>query len=75
MNESKVRLRPVIMAGGAGMRLLPLSRAMHPKQFLPLIGEKTMLQQTVERLKGLKVDAPVVICNEEYRFFVVEHLA
>lgn len=74
VNESKVTVRPVIMAGGAGTRLWPLSRAMHPKQFLPLIGEKTMLQQTVERLKGLEVLAPVVICNEEHRFFVAEQL-
>ena len=67
-------LTPVIMAGGSGTRLWPLSRASHPKQFLSLHGEKTMLQQTVERLQELPIDSPVIICNEEHRFFVAEQL-
>ena len=67
-------MKAVIMAGGSGTRLWPLSRTGHPKQFLSLYGEMTMLQQTVERLKGLPVESSVTICNEEHRFFVAEQL-
>ena len=65
---------PVIMAGGSGTRLWPLSRAAHPKQFLRLHGEGTMLQATVKRLSGLDIQASITICNEEHRFFVAEQL-
>lgn len=65
---------PVIMAGGSGTRLWPLSRAAHPKQFLRLHGEDTMLQTTVNRLSGLDIQSPITICNEEHRFFVAEQL-
>ena len=64
----------VIMAGGSGTRLWPLSRAAHPKQFLKLHGEDTMLQETVKRLSGLDIQASITICNEEHRFFVAEQL-
>jgi len=64
----------VIMAGGSGTRLWPLSRASHPKQFLPLHDNATMLQSTVNRLAGLDVQSSVTICNEEHRFFVAEQL-
>ena len=67
-------ITPVIMAGGSGTRLWPLSRAGHPKQFLALNGEKTMLQQTAERLSGLPTSESITICNEEHRFFVAEQL-
>ncbi|MDB2654319.1 mannose-1-phosphate guanylyltransferase/mannose-6-phosphate isomerase [Luminiphilus sp.] len=67
-------ITPVIMAGGSGTRLWPLSRAGHPKQFLALNGEKTMLQQTVERLADLPISESITICNEEHRFFVAEQL-
>lgn len=67
-------ITPVIMAGGSGTRLWPLSRASHPKQFLALNGEQTMLQQTAERLSGLPTSDSVTICNEEHRFFVAEQL-
>ena len=67
-------ITPVIMAGGSGTRLWPLSRAAHPKQFLALNDTKTMLQQTVERLADLPTSEPVTICNEEHRFFVAEQL-
>jgi mannose-1-phosphate guanylyltransferase len=67
-------LVPVIMAGGSGTRLWPLSRSLYPKQFLPLVSEKTMLQETVLRLKGLETAPPVTICNEEHRFIVAEQL-
>ena len=62
------------MAGGSGTRLWPLSRASHPKQFLPLHGDDTMLQATVKRLAKLDVQSSVTICNEEHRFFVAEQL-
>jgi len=62
------------MAGGSGTRLWSLSRASHPKQFLSLHGEDTMLQSTVKRLAGLDVKSSITICNEDHRFFVAEQL-
>ena len=67
-------IKAVIMAGGSGTRLWPLSRSGHPKQFLKLNGEDTMLQSTVKRLHGLEISASVTICNEDHRFFVAEQL-
>lgn len=67
-------ITPVIMAGGSGSRLWPLSRSLYPKQFLALTGENTMLQETLCRLSALDVSAPLVICNEEHRFIVAEQL-
>ena len=62
---------PVILAGGSGTRLWPLSREYFPKQFLSLIGDHSLLQETLGRLEGLKgVARPVVVCNEEHRFTV-----
>ena len=61
-------LIPVILAGGSGTRLWPLSRQLYPKQFLPLFGEKTMLQQTVERLDGLRCGAPILIVTKNIAF-------
>lgn len=66
---------PVILSGGAGTRLWPLSRELYPKQLLPLVGERTMLQETLLRLDGLAgLDDPVVVCNEAHRFIVAEQL-
>ncbi|MBV1910509.1 MAG: mannose-1-phosphate guanylyltransferase/mannose-6-phosphate isomerase [Kangiellaceae bacterium] len=65
---------PVIMAGGSGSRLWPLSRSLYPKQFLNLAGEKTMLQNTIARLNGLEKSKPIVICNNEHRFIAAEQL-
>jgi mannose-1-phosphate guanylyltransferase / mannose-6-phosphate isomerase len=67
-------LTPVILSGGAGTRLWPLSRELYPKQLLALTGERTMLQQTALRLSGLPAAAPVVVCNEAHRFLVAEQL-
>ncbi len=65
---------PVVLAGGSGTRLWPLSREHKPKQFLPLLGQQTMLQQTILRLEGLACAAPMVICNEQHRFLAAEQL-
>lgn len=67
-------LIPVILSGGSGTRLWPLSRELYPKQLLPLVGHRTMLQDTVGRLDGLVVAAPLVVCNESHRFLVAEQL-
>ncbi|EKN3445594.1 NTP transferase domain-containing protein, partial [Yersinia enterocolitica] len=67
-------LLPVIMAGGAGSRLWPMSRELYPKQFLKLHGVHSMLQATLKRLDGVDVMEPVVICNEDHRFLVAEQL-
>jgi mannose-1-phosphate guanylyltransferase/mannose-6-phosphate isomerase len=67
-------LVPVILSGGAGTRLWPLSRELYPKQLLALIGQHTMLQETVRRLAGLEVGAPIVVANESHRFLVAEQL-
>lgn len=68
------KLLPIIMAGGAGSRLWPLSRALYPKQFLALTSESTMLQETISRLKELPHLPAYFICNEEHRFIVAEQL-
>ncbi len=66
---------PVILSGGSGTRLWPLSRSHYPKQFLPLVTENTMLQETLLRLDGLgNIDNPIVVCNEDHRFMVAEQL-
>lgn len=67
-------LLPIVMAGGSGSRLWPLSRSLYPKQFISLASDKTMLQETIARLRGIEHQAPVVICNEEHRFIVAEQL-
>ena len=68
------KIKAVIMAGGSGTRLWPLSRATHPKQFLALNGEETMLQATVKRLSDLNITSSFTLCNEEHRFFVAEQM-
>ncbi|EEN8964478.1 mannose-1-phosphate guanylyltransferase/mannose-6-phosphate isomerase [Salmonella enterica subsp. enterica] len=68
------KLIPVIMAGGIGSRLWPLSREEHPKQFLSVDGELSMLQNTIKRLTPLLAGEPLVICNDSHRFLVAEQL-
>lgn len=67
-------LVPVIMSGGSGTRLWPLSRQARPKQFLALTSEYSLLQETINRLAGLAITDPIMICNEEHRFLVAEQL-
>ena len=69
------RLYPVILSGGSGTRLWPLSRAAYPKQFLALAGEKSLLQETALRVSDAELfHRPLLICNEEHRFLVGEQL-
>ncbi len=65
---------PVILSGGSGTRLWPLSREAYPKQFLPLVGDYTMLQATAKRTRGLTMRDPIVVSNAEHRFMVAEQL-
>lgn len=65
---------PVILSGGAGTRFWPLSWGDHPKQFLPLVSNKTMIQETLLRLSNLEIDAPIVSCGEGHRFLVAQQI-
>jgi mannose-1-phosphate guanylyltransferase/mannose-6-phosphate isomerase len=66
---------PIILAGGSGTRLWPLSRQLYPKQLIDIYNEDTMLQNTISRLEGLENSgSPIVICNEEHRFMTAEQL-
>lgn len=65
---------PVILSGGSGTRLWPVSRESFPKQFWPLISERTMIQDTAARAMGEGFAAPVVVCNQEHRFLVAEQM-
>ncbi|MCX7685453.1 MAG: mannose-1-phosphate guanylyltransferase/mannose-6-phosphate isomerase [Acetobacteraceae bacterium] len=65
---------PVILSGGTGTRLWPLSREAYPKQFWPLVGPRTMLQETAGRAAGPGFLPPIVVCNEAHRFLVAEQL-
>ena len=74
-----MEIQPVILCGGSGTRLWPLSRQAYPKQFLPLSGDSSLLQQTVSRLgavagQDLTVLPAMVVCNEDHRFLVAEQL-
>jgi len=70
-----MKIVPVILSGGSGTRLWPLSRQQYPKQFLSLLGNKSMFQETLLRLKGVtNLADPVIVCNENHRFLVAEQL-
>ena len=74
---SSVLVQPVVLSGGSGTRLWPLSREKYPKQLLSLVGEDSLLQATVRRVvgtPGVTLAAPMVVCNEEYRFVIAEQL-
>lgn len=68
-------LIPVLLSGGVGSRLWPVSRELYPKQFLPLTGDCSLLVQTLKRATGISgVSEPIVVCNDEHRFLVAEQL-
>jgi mannose-1-phosphate guanylyltransferase len=67
------QITPVILCGGSGTRLWPLSRKSFPKQFVPLIGDKSLLQLTFERVRGLGAD-PLIVAAEDHRFMVTDVL-
>lgn len=68
-------LIPVLLSGGVGSRLWPLSRELNPKQFLPMTGELSLLEQTLVRANLLEeISSPIIVCNEEHRFLVAEQL-
>ena len=75
MSDVKSDVVPVILSGGAGTRLWPLSREAYPKQLLALTGKQTMIQDTATRLAGVPgASAPIVVCNDAHRFTVAEQL-
>ncbi|MCK9380280.1 MAG: mannose-1-phosphate guanylyltransferase/mannose-6-phosphate isomerase [Sulfuritalea sp.] len=67
-------LVPVVLSGGSGTRLWPVSREKHPKQLQPLLGGESLLQNTVRRLEGLPLGTPIIVSNQEYRFITAEQL-
>jgi mannose-1-phosphate guanylyltransferase/mannose-1-phosphate guanylyltransferase/mannose-6-phosphate isomerase len=72
---SAPRITPVILSGGSGTRLWPMSRSAYPKQLMPLVGEQTLLQQTATRVHDTAQFAPpLIVCNEEHRFIIGEQL-
>ena len=70
-----MKITPVILCGGSGTRLWPLSRKSYPKQFVPLVGQQTLFQASAQRLSGPGHAAPVVLTNADFRFIVTEQLA
>ena len=73
-NLQALQVQPVLLSGGSGTRLWPLSREMYPKQFLPLVGDDTMLQATWKRVAPLASLPPIVVANESHRFLAAEQL-
>ena len=70
-----MKIIPVILSGGSGTRLWSLSRAQFPKQYLSLVGENSMLQDTILRLNGIEnLSQPILVCNKDHRFIVAEQL-
>lgn len=71
MNDKK-QIQPVILSGGAGTRLWPVSRQLKPKQFQPIASQRSLFEETLNRLDDTRFSAPIVVCNEDHRFLVAE---
>lgn len=69
-----MKIRPVVLAGGSGVRLWPLSREAMPKQLQPLISDRSLLQQTLRRVSTPEFLPPIIICNDQYRFMIAEQV-
>ncbi len=75
MKDNSLTIVPVILSGGSGTRLWPLSRSMRPKQFINLVGGDSLFQKTLGRVAGIEAIAePVIVCNDEHRFMVAEQM-
>ena len=77
VHQETMLIQPVVLSGGSGTRLWPLSREKYPKQLLSLVGDDSLLQATVRRtegIPGMALAPPMVVCNEEYRFVIAEQL-
>ena len=74
LNIDQKRVVPIILAGGKGKRLWPISRKLNPKQFLKVFSQRSIFQETLLRLNSFKFCSPIIICGEEHRFEVVEQL-
>src|SRR4051812_27529223 len=72
--SSTAKISPVILSGGAGTRLWPVSRELYPKQLLPLASENSLFQDTAQRVAGDAFAAPLIVCNDEHRFIIAEQL-
>jgi len=68
-------ITPILLCGGSGTRLWPLSRKSYPKQFVPLVGQQTLFQASIDRLSGSAYNAPLILTNSDFRFIVTEQLA
>ena len=75
MRDPALSVVPVILSGGSGTRLWPMSRELYPKQFIPLIEERSLFQATLQRLSGLEhLSFTLVVCNQEHRFMAAEQV-
>ncbi|MBF0588564.1 MAG: mannose-1-phosphate guanylyltransferase/mannose-6-phosphate isomerase [Magnetococcales bacterium] len=73
--EAPLKLIPVLLSGGSGTRLWPLSRASHPKQFIPLVDNGTLFQASIRRLSGIpETTLPILVCNQQHRFLAAEQM-
>ncbi|MEE2760331.1 MAG: sugar phosphate nucleotidyltransferase, partial [Pseudomonadota bacterium] len=71
-DNMSVQIVPVVLSGGSGTRLWPLSRTLYPKQLQSLVSKRSLFQDTLARISGGMFGDPIIVCNEEHRFIVAE---